>query len=68
MCLKTGNEIGRPQRVWKIIGKYIKHSKNFRSEPHNVKEKVNKIALSVIDDKRLQAPDGVTTYSYGYKC
>ena len=55
------------KRVWKIIGKYRKHSKNFRIEPHNIKEKANKIALSVIDDKRLQAPDGVTTYSYGYE-
>ena len=26
---------------------------------------VNKIALSINDDKRLQAPDGITTYPYG---
>ena len=28
-------------------------------------EEVNKIALSTNDDKRLQAPDGITTYPYG---
>ena len=28
-------------------------------------EKVNKIALSSNDDKRLQIPDRITTYPYG---
>ena len=39
----------------------------FRSDHHNVyTEKVNKIALSSNDDKRIQANDKITTYPYGY--
>ena len=39
----------------------------FRSDHHNVyTEKVNKIALSSNDDKRIQANDKITTYPYGH--
>ena len=38
----------------------------FRSYHNKVyTEKVNKIALSSNDDKRLQTFDGITTYPYG---
>ena len=38
----------------------------FKSDLHNVyTEEVNKIVLNSNDDKRLQAFDRVTTYSYG---
>ena len=38
----------------------------FKSDHHKVyTEKVNKIALSSNDDKRLQTFDGLTTYPYG---
>ena len=43
-----------------------KLQQKFRSEAYNVFTlKVNKIALSSNDDKRLQTFDGVTSYSYG---
>ena len=38
----------------------------FKSDHHKVyTEKVDKIALSSNDDKRLQLFDGITTYPYG---
>ena len=38
-----------------------------RSDHHNVyTEKINKIALSSNDDKRIQANDKIPTYPYGY--
>ena len=38
----------------------------FKSEIHDVyKLKLNKMALSSNDDKRLQAYDKITTYPYG---
>ena len=38
----------------------------FKSYYHTVyTEEVNKIALSSIDDKRLQTSDKITTYPYG---
>ena len=48
--------------------KNIKRSQfAFRSDHHNVyTEKINKIALSSNDDKRIQANDKITTYPYGY--
>ena len=43
----------------------LKSQLRFKSDHHNVyTEEVNKIALSS-NDKRLQAFDRVTTYSYG---
>ena len=48
--------------------KNIKRSQfSFRSDHHNVyMEKINKIALSSNDDKRLQANDKITTYTFAY--
>ena len=44
----------------------IKSKQRFKSEKHNVfAKKINSIALSSNDDKRLQIFDKITTYSYG---
>ena len=44
----------------------IKSQQRFRSDHHRVyTEEVNKIALSINDDKRLQTFDKVTTFPYG---
>ena len=44
----------------------LKSQQRFRSDHHKVcTEKVNKIALSSNDDKRLQTYDRITTYPYG---
>ena len=44
----------------------LKSQQRFKSDHHKVyTEKVNKIALSSDDDKRLQTFDGVETYPYG---
>ena len=44
----------------------IKSLQRFKSEAHNVyTEKLNKIALSSNDDKRLQIFDRITPYPYG---
>ena len=44
----------------------IKSQQRFKSEAHSVYiEEFNKIALSSNDDKRLQAFDGIPSYSYG---
>ena len=44
----------------------IKTKKQSKSKRHNVfNEEINKIALSSIDDKRLQSVDLVDTYAYG---
>ena len=44
----------------------LKSQQGFKSDNHEVNtEEVNKIALSSIDDKRLQTFDGVTTYPHG---
>ena len=46
----------------------LKLQQRFRSKGHNVyTENINKIALSSNDDKRLIAPDKITSYPYGYK-
>ena len=46
----------------------LKSQQKFKSGAHNVyTEEINKIALSSIDDKRLQTFDRITTYTYGYK-
>ena len=44
----------------------LKSQQGFKSDNHEVNtEEINKIALSSIDDKRLQTFDGVTTYPHG---
>ena len=46
----------------------LRSQQSFTSKLHNVfAEKVNKIALSATDNKRIQTLDGVTTYPYGYE-
>ena len=46
----------------------LRSQHRFSSEAHNVfTEEVNKITLSANDDKRMQAPNRVTTYPYGYE-
>ena len=53
-CLFTNSKVLRPQQ-------------RFRSENHSVyTEKINKIALSCDDDKRIVAADGISSYPYGY--
>ena len=45
----------------------LQSQQRFKSDRHNMHtEKINKIALSSNDDKRLQTIDGITTYPYGY--
>ena len=47
----------------------LKSQQRFISKKHDVyTENINKIALSSNDDKRLIAPDKITSYPYGYKC
>ena len=44
----------------------LKSHERFKSEAHNeYTEKINKIALSSNDDKRLHTFDRVTSYHYG---
>ena len=44
----------------------LKSQERFKSERHDVyTEEINKIALSSIDDKRLQTYDRITSYHYG---
>ena len=46
----------------------LRTQQRFKSKAHNVFiGKVNNISLSTNDDKRMLAPDGVTTYRSGYK-
>ena len=54
-CLSNNKNVYRSQQ-------------RFKSHNHDVyTEKVNKIALSSNDDKRIQTFDGITTYLYGTK-
>ena len=47
--------------------KLIRPKQRFRSYNHMVyTEKINKIAVSANDDKRIQASDKITTYPYGF--
>ena len=47
--------------------KLIKPQFGFRSTNHEIyREKINKIALSFNDNKRIQCDDGIKTYHYGY--
>ena len=44
----------------------LKSQQRFKSERHDVcNEEIDKIALSSIDDKRLQTFDRITSYLYG---
>ena len=44
----------------------LKSQQRFKSNNHKIyTEKINKIALSSNDDKRLQMHDKITTYPYG---
>ena len=44
----------------------LKSQQRFKSEKHDVyTEKINKVALSSNDDKRLQTFDIITLYPYG---
>ena len=44
----------------------LQWQQRFKSDYHNVyTEKINKVALSSYDDKRLQTLDKATTYPYG---
>ena len=46
----------------------LKSQQRLKSEKHDVYiEDINKIALSIIDDKRLQTFDSITSYPYRYK-
>ena len=46
----------------------LKSQQRFISKGHDVyTENINKIALSSNDDKRLIAPEKITSYTYGYK-
>ena len=46
----------------------LKSQQRFKSKGHDVyTENVSKIALSSNDDKRLIAPDKITSYPYGYR-
>ena len=46
----------------------LKSEQRFRSEKHNVfTEEINKIALSLYDDKRMQSIDLIETYVYETK-
>ena len=48
-------------------GKVLKSQQRFKSENHEVyTEKINKIALSCDDDKRIVTSDRITSYPYGY--
>ena len=46
----------------------LKAEQRFRSEKHNVfTEEINKIALSLYDDKRMQSTDLIETHVYETK-
>ena len=44
----------------------LKTQQRFKSENHNLFiEKINKITLSLSDDKRMQSMDSIETYAHG---
>ena len=46
----------------------FKSQQRFISKQHDVyTENINKIALSINDDKRIVSSDKITSYPYGYK-
>ena len=49
----------------KKITKNNKHSKIFKVKDNVFTEKINKIALSSNDDKRMQSIDSTETYAHG---
>ena len=78
-CIKTyefdpAHFISLPGLAWQACLKktgvellMLKSQQRFKSENHEVyTEKINKIALSSNDDKRIVALDGITNYPYEY--
>ena len=48
-------------------GKVLRSQQRFKSENHAVyTERINKVALSCDNDKKIVSQDGITSYSYGY--
>ena len=46
----------------------LKSQQRFKSEAHDVyTENINKTALSINDERRLQTSDRISRYPYGYK-
>ena len=43
----------------------LKTQERFKSEKHTYPEEINKIALSLNDDKRMEFIDSIETYAYG---
>ena len=43
----------------------LKTQQRLKSERHVFTEEINKIALSLNDDKRMQSIDSIETYAYG---
>ena len=44
----------------------LESQQKFKSERHNaISEEINKVALSLNDDKRMQSVDSIETYAYG---
>ena len=54
-CILNGEVVLKSQQIFKSKGREV------------YTENINKIALSSNDDKRLIAPDKITSYPYGYK-
>ena len=47
----------------------LKTQQRFKSAAQNVfTKKLNKVALNENDHRKIQTPDGVTTYQYDYGC
>ena len=43
----------------------MKKQQRFKSKKHIFTEEINKIALSLNDDKRIQSIDSIETYAHG---
>ena len=43
----------------------LKTQERFKSEKHIYIKEINKIALSLNDDKRMESIDSIETYAYG---
>ena len=58
------NKISRLQIGLEKSKKMFKSQQKFRRESHNILiEKINSIAFSYNDDKRIQTPEGVISHS-----